>query len=221
MKKEISLILSVLLILSLASFVLAEQGQGIQTQDGTGESSDKTSGIGELDGQKIVTQESVRARIGEHINTEGRQIQISENAQNRFKIKSGDIEADCECELEQEQIQNRTRLKTKLSNGRNAEIKIMPDTASQTALEKLRLRVCSEENNCQIELKETGTGEQTRLAYHLQAEKQSKFLGLFKTKMRVQSQVDAETGEVIKTQKPWWAFLASETDEEPEVISQE
>ena len=28
--------------------------------------------------------------------------------------------------------------------------------------------------------------------------------------MDVEAQVDAESGEVIQTKKPWWAFLASE-----------
>jgi hypothetical protein len=31
--------------------------------------------------------------------------------------------------------------------------------------------------------------------------------------MQVQAQVDAENGEVIQTHKPWWAFLASESEE--------
>jgi len=226
MKKSVSIGLSVLLILSLTSFVLAIQGEGIQAQDGTGEYHAEiveAGGLGDegMQGPGIMTQESVRARIGTHTNTNGKQIQISENTENKFKIKSGNIEADCECELEQEQIQNRTRLRTKLSNGINAEVKIMPDTASQTALQRLRLRVCSEENNCKIELKEVGKGEEKRLVYNLQAEKQARFLGLFKIKMKVQSNIDAETGEVISSKKPWWAFLASETDEEPEDISEE
>jgi hypothetical protein len=93
------------------------------------------------------------------------------------------------------------------------EVKIMPDTASERALERLRLNVCSEENNCSIELKEVGNGNQTKAAYEVKVEKQARVLGLFKTKMQVQAQVDAENGEVIQTKKPWWAFLASESEE--------
>ena len=48
---------------------------------------------------------------------------------------------------------NRSELKVKLSSGRNAEIKIMPDTAAERALERLRLKVCNKSNNCSIELK--------------------------------------------------------------------
>lgn len=93
------------------------------------------------------------------------------------------------------------------------EVKIMPDTASERALERLRLNVCSEENNCSIELKEVGNGNQTKAAYEVKVEKQARVLGLFKTKIQVQAQVDAENGEVIQTKKPWWAFLASESEE--------
>ena len=35
--------------------------------------------------------------------------------------------------------------------------------------------------------------------------------------MNVQTEIDPETGEVIITSKPWWAFLVSEDDEVPEV----
>jgi hypothetical protein len=30
--------------------------------------------------------------------------------------------------------------------------------------------------------------------------------------MQVQAQVDAETGEIIQVNKPWWAFLAVEPE---------
>lgn len=40
------------------------------------------------------------------------------------------------------------------------------------------------------------------------AEKQGKMLGLFKIKAKVSVEVDAETREVLKVHKPWWAFMA-------------
>ena len=102
----------------------------------------------------------------------------------------------------QEQAQNRTRLKVQLSNGRYSEIKVMPDVASEKALERLRLRVCTAERNCTIVLKEVGSGNQTKAAYEIQAERHARILGLFQAKMQVKAQVDAETGEVIKIGKP-------------------
>ena len=97
-----------------------------------------------------------------------------------------------------------------LSNGRNISIKVMPETASQRAIERLRLRVCSPENNCTIELREVGQGNQSQAAYEIRARKQAKLFGLIQTQMRVQAHVDAENGQVIRVQKPWWAFLATE-----------
>lgn len=86
-----------------------------------------------------------------------------------------------------------------LSNGRNAEIKIMPETASATAIERLG------ELNFTVQLKEVGND---KVAYELTGNKQGKFLGIFKIIAKVQAQVDAETGKV-KVIKPWWSFLAS------------
>ena len=97
-----------------------------------------------------------------------------------------------------------------LSNGRNATIKIMPNTASETAIERLRLKVCSVDNNCTLVLKEVGNGSKISMAYQIQANKDSKLLGLFKKKMKVEAQVNAETGDVLSAKKPWWAFLATE-----------
>jgi hypothetical protein len=89
------------------------------------------------------------------------------------------------------------------SNGRKAEVKIMPQTASQTAIDRLG------ELNFTIELKEVGTGNNKEVVYELTGKKQGKFLGIFKIMATERVQVDAETGEVKKVIKPWWAFLAS------------
>lgn len=126
-----------------------------------------------------------------------------------------EVEVDTELELETETENNKTKLKAKLSNGRKAEVKIMPDTASERAIERLRLKVCSIENNCTIILKEVPVGKEneTQLAYELQAERHYRILALFKTKAKVKAQINAETGEIIIVKKPWWAFLAREVEE--------
>ncbi|PIN71484.1 hypothetical protein COT60_01045 [Candidatus Pacearchaeota archaeon CG09_land_8_20_14_0_10_30_9] len=85
----------------------------------------------------------------------------------------------------------------------------MPSVASEIALNRLRLKVCSEENNCTITLKEVGEGNETKVVYELKVEKQSKILWLFKKQMQVNVQVDAKNGDIIKIERPWWAFLAS------------
>lgn len=92
--------------------------------------------------------------------------------------------------------------KMNLSNGKVAEIKIMPETASEKAIERLG------ELGFSITLKEVGKGKDTKPVYELTGNKEGKFLGIFKTIARVQVQVDANSGNV-KVIKPWWSFLAS------------
>lgn len=156
-----------------------------------------------------------RVKAGVYTSPTGEQIIVSELAQNRFLLHFDDesVDAETELEIEEETENNKTKLKTKLSNGRDAEIKIMPSVAAEKALEKLRLKVCNSENNCIIELKEVGSAKDGQLAYELQVERHSRILAMFKAKMQVKAQVDAETGELIRVKKPWWAFLATEPSE--------
>ncbi len=154
-----------------------------------------------------------RVKAGIYTSPTGEQIRVRELAQNRFLLQVNNVSADCGCELEEETENNKTKLSVKLSNGRKAEIKIMPDVASERVLERLRLKFCSAENNCSIELKEVGSGNKTQLAYELQVERHSKLLWIFRKKMQVKAQINAETGDIIRIKKPWWAFLASEPKE--------
>ena len=79
----------------------------------------------------------------------------------------------------------------------------MPSVASETAIQKLG------ELGFNITLKEVGNGDDAKLIYELEAEKEGKIFGLFRAKGKVQALINAETGEVEKINKPWWAFLAS------------
>ena len=185
MKKEILLVLSMIFIL----------------------------GFGFVSGQQNIEINQTKVQSGEYVNEQGQQMQIQEQANNQIRLEVGGVSADCDCNMTQEKIQNKTKLYVGLSNGEHAEIKVMPDTASETALNRLRLKVCSEENNCSIELKEVGLGEETKLAYELKTKRNARIFGLFRVRMEVQAQVDAETGEIVRVRKPWWAFLASEPEE--------
>jgi len=128
-----------------------------------------------------------------------------------FNFSLNFTEKDFSLNLTEEDIlENKTHLAVHLSNGRNAQIKIMPETAAERALERLRLKVCNSTNNCSIELKETGIGEKIRATYSVKLKKEAKILfGLFKTKMDIETEVDAETGDIISVKKPWWSFLSN------------
>ena len=129
---------------------------------------------------------------------------------NTIVITTQRTNASTELELEQELTEgNQTKLKAKLSNGERKELKIMPDEAETKIREKLRVKECTSENNCSLELKE----ENQQLRYEMQIQRHSKILGIFSKKMRVRAEVDAETGELLQVDKPWWAFLATEPEE--------
>lgn len=142
------------------------------------------------------------------INVNNHTVQV--DIENKTKLKVHGVEAESELEVNQEQGQNETRLVANLSNGKNALIKVMPDTASETAIARLGLKVCNESNNCTIVLKEVGQGNETKAAYDVNANKDVKIFGLINAKMKVEAHVDAETGALIAENVPWWAFLTTE-----------
>lgn len=89
--------------------------------------------------------------------------------------------------------------KMSLSNGQVAEIKIMPEVASQKAIDKLG------QLGFNVQLKETNN----KAVYEVSGDKPGKLFGLFKVKGTVTVDVDSQTGDVIQVKRPWWSFLAS------------
>lgn len=223
MKEKIFSIFIFLFVISL-TFALAAQGEGIGNNENTQEiESMKNLDSGIQDNQNLgeedllKNQEKVQMKIqdGELLGENGQMVKVQTQSNNQIKLESNGIKANCNnCEMMQEQGQDGTKLSVKMSNGQNSEIKVMPDTASQKALERLRLKVCSEEDGCSIQLKEVGEGQDATMAYELKTQRKSKFLGIFNSNMDVEAQVDAETGEIIKVNKPWWSFLATEPTQE-------
>lgn len=197
------------------SFVFANGNNPNEQDDDVNNSDDQPGNNGNQYGILTATSE------GTYINENGKEMKL-EKVQNMNRLRVGGHYADySSLELQQEASLTGTKFKAKLSNGQNAEIKIMPDVASERALERLRLKVCQEEEGCKIVLKEVGKGEDVEAAYELETDKEAKVFGMFKTKMKVRAQVSAENGEVIRVNKPWWAFLASETDELEEEVEEE
>lgn len=123
-------------------------------------------------------------------------ISISKTSSGKTSVQSGNAYAISSSNISV--IDSKLTMQT--SKGENKEIKIMPDTASEKAISTLQLK-----QNVTIELKDTG-----KPVYAIEGTKDVKVLALFKAEMKVQSEVDAETGEVISVNKPWWSFLAKE-----------
>lgn len=124
------------------------------------------------------------------------------------EIIAGRINAKTGLNLTADDLGDGTRLRAILSNGKFAEIKIMPDKASEIALGILKAKCV--ERNCTVELKEVGD----KLGYELETEKNVSIFFFFKSKVKVRAVVDAETGQIILIKRPWWKFLFKEVDEE-------
>ena len=100
-----------------------------------------------------------------------------------------------------------------LSDGNISQISVSPKTALTVTATKLNTECYS---NCEIELLEMRHNRETTAAYRVTTEKEYKLFGLFKRNAQVSVAVDAETGDVISTDKPWWAFLSMESKENVE-----
>jgi hypothetical protein len=148
-------------------------------------------------------------REGNYTGPFGQLLNVKELSAGLRELRAGNVSAQTRLNITSEKSRNETKFKAHLSNRQQFEIKIMPDRASETAIAKLRLNVCSEENNCTIELKEVGINNEIRASYAVKADKQVRVLGLFRAKMNVEANVDAETGEVISSKAPWWSSISA------------
>ncbi len=172
------------------------------------------------EGQRRIQSMVELARIGREFDVGGRNLTVREINNKTLELTVGKMRARFGLNLSaEENVENATELKARLSNGRDATVKIMPDRASFVALSRLRAKCLAE--NCSVELKEVGNGNNTKVAYEFNTQKESKLLFLFKKKMAVQAKVDASTGQIMDIKKPWWSFLAKEENALDEEISQE
>ncbi len=126
-----------------------------------------------------------------------------------FKNKELEVEAEDEIGLEEDTNGTEYKLKARLRNGNVTQIKIMPDTASEIAIERLKAL------NFTIQLREKIHNNIPKVVYNIEANKNGKFLGVFKLKMKSSAQIDPETGEVLEVNTPWWAFFVTGEDETP------
>jgi hypothetical protein len=192
----------------------SDSGSNSDSNSGSNSGSHSGSNSGSNSGSGTIVNTpkgivSIVVGVSTTITKDGKIIEVNSVDNQTRRLKSGSVKVETKLPVE---VEDNT-IRITQSNGIKSEIKIMPSTASETALARLRLKVCNETNNCTIELKEVGIGAETKLAYHMKAQKNVKVLGLFKAKMNVEVNVDAETGNVISEHKPWWAFIATQPSE--------
>lgn len=146
------------------------------------------------------------------------EIEIEEESENgvvvKRKLKIENETVETELEIEEEFEGNETRLRTRLSNGERAELRILPDEAKGIVERRLEIRKMNFDNSSNITLEEIKHRNIPRVVYNIDTNQNGRFLGVFKLKMRTEAQVDAENGEVVRVNKPWWAFLVSLPEDE-------
>ena len=120
-------------------------------------------------------------------------ISVEKFSESSISIKEGSVSVITSEKL----VISEKRLLMETSSG-NKEVKVMPSTASETAITQLKLK------NYEIELKDTG-----KPVYEVTGKKDARIIGLINVEMQVTSQIDAETGAIERTKKPWWSFLAT------------
>jgi len=206
------LLMALFLILGI-SLVLAAQNNSIgKANDSTVEKNQTNQGIDQGLSEQIKERKE-EIKNGNYTGPLGQLLNVKELTANLRELRVNGVSAQTSLNITIEtDSEGKTKLRTKLKNGQEKEIKIMPDTASEKALERLKLKVCSPEKNCTIQLKDVGSGETEKVQYEVQLERHSRILGIFQKKMQVRAEVDAENGDV-NIHKPWWAFLATEPAE--------
>ncbi len=131
------------------------------------------------------------------------------------EINGKEFEAKTELEIKDETEGDKSELRATLSNGRKSLIKIMPDQASDIAIQRLRIK------NFTIELKEVGKNNDSRAIYEIEGNKTGRFLGIFKARARLRTEIDSETGEVINVERPWWRFMIIERNFDEDEVENE
>lgn len=116
---------------------------------------------------------------------------------------SNSVKANSKLNLTIRKYGNSSQIGVYLSNGEFAEVKYLPDQASAIAFKNVNKDLAGFES--QIELKE----DKNKLVYSINAKKMVRIFWIFKKELDVKADVDAESGEVINIQKPWWIALGN------------
>jgi len=152
-------------------------------------------------------------KSGNFVDYSGKAITVREIVKNRIEIKTNSVSAETNLSVNVEtDSAGKTKLKIMLKNGQERELMMMPDVASEIALEVLRVKVCSINNNCTLELKSVGRESDEKLQYEMKLERDSKVLGVFQKKMKVIVDVDTQSRK-SKVLRPWWSFMTVVRDE--------
>jgi len=156
-------------------------------------------GLTETEERRIFTDENgneITIRTKSEI---GKGISVSKTT---YYLKVKGVEVKTKLSLRTRIVNDKTRIKVKLSTGAEKDLFILPDKALLTALEELKAT-----DNFEFEIiEESIEGEGRKAVFTAKARKSGRILGIFRKQVELETFIDIETGEIIKTNKPWWAF---------------
>ena len=118
---------------------------------------------------------------------------------NQERLETYITENNVQARTREKIVNDNSGLYLELSNGIRAEIKVLPEQASDTAKEVLTQIFGA------LELKEVGN----KAMYEAKARERFRVLGMIPARGDVTVKIDAETGEITDTNKPWFSFMSS------------
>ncbi|MBU2503593.1 MAG: hypothetical protein KJ879_00875 [Nanoarchaeota archaeon] len=142
------------------------------------------------DSTRVRTETRIRVRDGE----DGREIR----SERKIRIKDGQTEIRTRLKVEG----NGANLSIVDSEGERHRIRVTPEKLRVLIMERLKANNITEFSIDEIEHKNI-----PRVVYKVNSEHQGRFLGIIKISMKVQTQIDPETGEIIDVNTPWWTFI--------------
>lgn len=207
--KLITTFLIIILMIGIVSAIGVEVDAKVKANGGAGNGENNSIGIGQELKLQIEAKRT-EYRSGNFTTSLGQYLNVREIVSGMLELRENNVSVKTKLNLTKSE-NGEDILEAELNNGSRIEIKVMPSRASETAIAKLKIKACDESNNCTIELKEVGKNKEARLAYQVKAEKKVKVLGLFKAKANIETNVNAETGEIISSNVPWWVSISSKS----------
>lgn len=151
----------------------------------------------------------------EFINEDGDRVRIRTKTITRngdefteYKIIIKGIEVNSKFEIKEVTRGNETTFRVRGKGDVEEALNYLPDDIADIAREELG------SDDLNITLQEGRHKNLPRVLYQIEANKNGKFLGIFKLKMKIEGQIDPETGEFLGVSKPWWAFLVTGEDDD-------
>ena len=157
----------------------------------------------------IIDANGVERKIVIKIVEKDGERRVSVKDESKSDEDGEDNEIETELEIDDDFEGNQSDLEATTSDGEKHRIRVLPDEARQIIMERLKAL-----NITNITLEEVRHKNIPQAVYQIETNKHGKFLGIFKFAMKIEGQVDPETGEVLDVNKPWWAILVAEQDED-------